>query len=385
MHAQPIARVSGHVFRVPRKRGPQWYVKYRGVDGRQVQRRLGPEWTGKGRPPAGFFTRRTARDALQAILTDARRGTLEHAVTGATFADASADWLRHAEHERGVKASTLYDYSASVRNHLDPAFGSLPLERITTPLIERWQAGLLARSDLSRRTVNKLMTQLHGIFERARKVYGLPANPVGDAERHRDSYSGEYDFYSPEEVMALVRSASSDQDAAIFIAAAFTGLRRGELLALRWRDIDFENESIRVPRNYTYGSVGTPKSGKVRSVPMVPPVAQALASLGQRTHFTGEDDLVFGSETGTHLDGSALRRRFLAARNQAELRPLRFHDLRHTFGSLAINKASIVQVQHWMGHSRTSTTERYLHYKSRADEARVLAEAFRVKEAVNQS
>lgn len=56
-------------------------------------------------------------------------------------------------------------------------------------------------------------------------------------------------------------------------------------------------------------------------------------------------------------------------RDAANLRPLRFHDLRHTFGSLAINKASIVQVQHWMGHSRSSTTERYLHYKSRADEA----------------
>lgn len=337
-----------------------------------------PRLDREGTATAGYFTRRTAKDALHAILTDARRGSLDHFTTGATFADASAEWLRHAEHDRGVKPSTLYDYKASVRKHLDPAFSELPLEKITTPTVERWQTELLARGDMSRRTVNKVMTQLHGVLERARKVYGLRVNPVTDAERHPEGYSGEYDFYSPEEVMALVRAAASEQDAAVFLAAAFTGLRRGELLALRWRDVDFENETIRVPRNFTYGSVGTPKSGKVRSVPMVPHVAKALASLSQREHFNGNNDLVFTSDTGTHLDGSALRRRFLSAREAAELRPLRFHDLRHTFGSLAINKASIVQVQHWMGHSRSSTTERYLHYKSRADEARLLAEAFRV-------
>src|SRR5215213_2425089 len=100
MRSHTNGRVSGHVFRVARKRGPQWYVKYRLSDGRQVQRRLGPDWTEKGRPPGGYFTRRTAREALQAILTDARRGSVDRITTGATFADASAEWLRHAEHER---------------------------------------------------------------------------------------------------------------------------------------------------------------------------------------------------------------------------------------------------------------------------------------------
>jgi integrase len=86
---------------------------------------------------------------------------------------------------------------------------------------------------------------------------------------------------------------------------------------------------------------------------------------------------VFPGELAGHLDASALRRRFVAARGAAGLRPLRFHDLRHTFGSLAINRASIVQVQAWMGHADAQTTMRYLHHKSQEDEAELLADAFR--------
>jgi integrase len=90
-----------------------------------------------------------------------------------------------------------------------------------------------------------------------------------------------------------------------------------------------------------------------------------------------EIDVAPPSETGGISDPSALRRRYALAVKRAGLPPLRFHDLRHTFGSLAINFASIVQVQAWMGHADIKTTMRYLHHKSRADEARVLSAAFR--------
>jgi integrase len=102
----------------------------------------------------------------------------------------------------------------------------------------------------------------------------------------------------------------------------------------------------------------------------------ALTDLKGRGHHTARRDHVFVSRVGTELDGSALRRRYLAARDAAGLRPLRFHDLRHTFASVAINVASITQVQAWMGHADVKTTMRYLHHKSRAEDARLLSAAF---------
>ncbi len=364
---------SGHVFRVERARGPVWYAKYRLPDGRQVQKKLGPAWAERGRPPAGYLTRRTAEDWLRRVLDEARRGTLPGMVrTRATFADAAAEWLRYIEQDRMRKASTVSTYRSLLRSQILPTFGDLPIESITPAMVERW----IGTMDRTAATRTKALAMVHGIFQRARKVWGLPTNPVRDVEKPPLGRSGDIEVFSPEEVWALVRAAASEQDAALFLTAAFTGLRRGELLALRWRDVDFAGSVIRVRASYHEGVLSTRKSGKVRSVPMAPDVASVLAKLGQRERFTSDDDLVFVGELGNYLDGSALRRRYDAAVARAELRRLRFHDLRHTFGTRMIGKTDIRRVQEWMGHADIQTTMKYLHYAPRAEDARLVAEAF---------
>jgi len=317
---------SGHVFRVDRARGPVWYAKYRLPDGRQVQKKIGPAWSGRGRPPAGFFT----------------------------------------------------SYKVIVRSQLMPAFGEMPLEAITTPVIERWLSSLAGAAS-SRR---KALVLLHGILRRAKKVWGLTANAAAEVEKPPVGRSGEIQVFSPEEVWALVRAAASETDAALFLTAAFTGLRLGELLALCWRDVDFAGSVIRVRASYAAGALTTPKSGKVRAVPMAPDVASSVAQLGQRRDWTGDDDLVFPGATGTYLDGSALRQRYKAALRRAGLRSLRFRDLRHTFGTRMIAKADIRRVQEWMGHADIQTTMRYLHYTPRPEDAALVAEAFELTSAV---
>ncbi len=369
--------VSGHAFLVQRARGPQWYVKFRLPDGRQVQRRLGPAWTGRGRPAAGYLTRRSAQAVLDELLAQARAGTLPGMVrTGATFAQASREWLRWQEFDRQRKRSTLDDYRSAVRVHLDPAFEHLQLEEITPRLIDQWRRSLIDDRGLSNRSVNKLLVLLHGVCERSRKVWGLRENPVRDVERQPLTRRAHIDVYSTREVRALMRAAASQQDRAIFQTAAFTGLRMGELLALRWRDVDLELRAIRVSASYSHRQLTTPKSGKGRAMPIVEQLAGTLARLRRRDEMTGPDDLVFPGPLGGYLDDSALRRRYKTARDSARLRPLRFHDLRHTFGTHAIRTADPRELQEWMGHADFSTTEIYLSYRPRADAARRLAEAF---------
>ncbi len=115
---------------------------------------------------------------------------------------------------------------------------------------------------LSNRSKNKLLIQLHGIFRRAQRMYGLDANPLARVEKHPQHSSGDIEVFSPEEVWALVRAASSELDAAMFLTAAFTGLRMGELLALRWRDVDFTGSVIRVRSSWSGGAVDHTEVGQ---------------------------------------------------------------------------------------------------------------------------
>jgi integrase len=365
---------SGHAYVREGTRGKVWYAKYRLPDGRQVKKRIGPAWCGRGPPPAGSFDKRTAERWLQDVLDQARAGVLPGMVrTGVTFAQACEEYLHWLEHDRQRKPTTLRDYRSTIRTHLLPSFADRPVEDITEADAAIWHRQL---GDMANTTKIKVMTIFFGVMERARKAYKLPLNPVKDLEKPIQRRLTDIEVFSPEEVMALVRAAESEQDAAIFLTAAFTGLRRGELVALRWRDVDFTRSHIRVRASYSEGFLTGPKSGKIRSVPMAPDVAAVLARLGQRGHRTSDDDLVFPGQTGSYLDGSALYRRYKLALRRAGLRNLRFHDLRHTFGTVVIGTASILQVKAWMGHADVDTTMRYLHFAPSEADAELVARAF---------
>ena len=158
---------------------------------------------------------------------------------------AAAEGLRYCEHERACKPTTLRDYRHSLSVHLLPAFGDLALEDVSVEMVERWRRGL----QRSPRTKNKLLTVLNGVFRRAKRVYGCQHNPVTDIDRLRERARTDLDVFSPEEVS---RSA-------IFPTAAFTGLARHRLRPLA---------HPRVRSSYAGGMLTTPKSGRVRSVPL---------------------------------------------------------------------------------------------------------------------
>ena len=144
-----------------------------------------------------------------------------------------------------------------------------------------------------------------------------------------------------------------------------TGLRRGELLALRWQDIDWSAGVVRVRRNYTRGQFGTPKSRRSsRAVPLAQRVQAELQQHCERSRFQSPGDLVFcHPQLGVVLDPAKLRKRFQDTARRAGLRPVRLHDLRHTFGTrMAAAGAPLRWIQEWLGHSDYRTTTLYADY-----------------------
>jgi integrase len=347
LSTSPIASrsVSGSLRLRRGKLRSTWYAAWRDAANHQHQDKLGLLWEDKGEPPAGYLRRKDAEAALQALLTDARRGASEQRQLGVTFDVVADDWLAWGIRDRDWKPSTASDNCSVVNAHLLPAFRGKRVEKITSDDIEQWRDELVDDRGASRRTANKCVIVLGAILERAVKSHGLLRNPAREVAKLRVRYDpNQYDFYSPEEIEQLAKGAASDQDRAIFLTAAFTGLRMGELIALRWGDVDFDTEALHVYGSYSLGTLTAPKSGLTRTVPTADQVRDLLKEHQARVPHA-RTDLVFGGERGEYLDGSALRRRYKKALEKAELRPLRFHDLRHTFGSIAINQATIVQVQ----------------------------------------
>jgi len=254
--------------------------------------------------------------------------------------------------------------------YLLPAFGEdTTIEDITTADVDAYRSGLVAGGRLSDRTINKTLVLLHGIFKRAEREHGLAGNPVAGAERQPYRRSGDFQVLDAAEVAQLASAAESAQDAALFTVAAFTGLRLGELLALRWTDVDFADRLVHVRRSYVLKREDTPKSGRVRSVPLIDQAGRALDGLSRREHFTGDDDRVFVDEAGDVLSQDRLRPRYRAALERAGLKPLRFHDLRHTFGTLAVQAFPLSDVKAYMGHADISTTMLYVHHVPQHDAA----------------
>ncbi len=270
-----------------------------------------------------------------------------------------------------------------MRAYLLLGFGEeTPLGRIDTRRVDAFRERMLSEGRLSRRSIQRILVLLHGILKRAKRRGWISSNPSEDVERVTFRRSGEFNVLTPTQVAALARAAVSEQDAALFTVAAYTGLRLGELRALRWGDVDFAKRLVHLRRSYTHGEAGPPKSGRVRSVPLIDQAAVPLDALSRRERYTGDEDLVFASAIGKPSGDTALRGRFYAALEAAGLGALRrkpdpfvFHDLRHTFGMLAVQAFPLSDVKAYMGHADIQTTMIYVHHVPRHDAAARLSAA----------
>ncbi len=366
-----------------------WYGKWR-RNGRQIKRKIGPvrkPGTRTGLTRAQAETK--LRKMIEAALPDPVRPDV-------TVAEACQRLLA-ARRRKGRRETTLASYKSAMDTHILPRIGNQPLAQITTNdidnLIEEMQ-------DLGKKpkTIINTTTLLFQVFDLGRRKKWCHENPCEDIERPEIEERSEIRFLTPDQLDRLYNAVDTTKepfgrtDRVLFMTAGMTGLRQGELLALRWRDIDFASGRIRVRRNYVRGHWGAPKSKRgVRSVPMVSRLQAELRRHHKISPYQGPDDLVLAhSETGEVLDHSMLVKRFKETVKKAgvgqfeQVRGIngnetvrvltRFHDLRHSFGTrMATGAVPMRTLQHWMGHRSISTTEIYADYAP-SDHERDMAE-----------
>ncbi len=347
-----------------------WYGKWR-VGDRQVKRKLG---TIRTPGSSDGITRKQAEAILRRKIGEVKILAPEERVT---FQDAAERYVHHVEHVLKRKASTVQDYQIMVHRHLAPHFRASAIDRITADDVAAYIAAK-SRAGLAVKTITNHLNFAHGVFQFAVKRGWASANPVAMADRPRvEQTDPDIHFLTGEELEALLRAARREDtlgptDHVLYMTAAMTGLRQGELVALRWRDVDWTAGVVRVRRNYSRGQWGTPKSRRSsRAVPMADRVAAELERHFQRSAYRADDHLVFcHPHTGNPYDASNLRDRFYEAMAAAGMGErcgrkggITFHSLRHTFGTrMAAVGVPMRTLQEWMGHRDFTTTLIYADF-----------------------
>lgn len=347
MGANKRTRSSGSVRKLP--------------SGRWQARVYSPD---NDRTSLGVFDTKAAADrSLRAALTDQARGDWVDPRNGRiTLMSYSTTWL---ENRPGLRPRTRELYDGQLRNHLVPTLGNVELAKITPVLVRTWHAKL-SKSKMSPTTVAKCYRLLRTILGTAVEDELIPKNPcvIKGAGVER---SAERPVATIAEVDRLIELADP-RTKTLVLLATYTALRFGELAALTRRNVDLEKATVTVVASASdlkdgTRIIGEPKSWAGRRTVSIPEVV--LGPL--REHLDaysepGADGLVFVGPKGGPLRRANFSSVWRELAGQADLKGLRFHDLRHTGNTLAaMTGASTKELMTRMGHSSTRAALGYQH------------------------
>jgi integrase len=352
-----------------------WYTA-----GRRVKRHLGPK---RGRGERTGLTEAQAEVELRRLIFETE-DDLPVMGEPLTITELGARYIKNSE-RRGRKRASRENIDCNLRNHIVPFFGDRPVHQYRPEDILDLMSVLEAK-DLAPRTIRGVISTISALFNFAMTPQRrwVRSNPCHGIELPAIPEPAEIRYLTLPEVDRLLAHTQpgdcQELDHALYMTAVMTGLRQGELIALRWRDVDWNANRIRVRRNYSRGEFGTPKSRRSsRSVPMIGSLADELRTVYGRTHRRDPDDLVFAHPaTGGVLAKCSIYRRMQQSLKAAGLDTRhRFHDLRHTFGThMAATGVPMRTLQEWMGHRDIATTQRYADYAPSPHEEEMVAAAF---------
>lgn len=269
-------------------------------------------------------------------------------------------WIKSKS--KTVEAGTLTDYELAFRLHILPVLGEEKLSDITPENLQDW-VDSLSNTKLSPSSINKAYRYLRNCLNNAVAKEKLVRSPCRGVIVPQPSKQIEFDILSVKEVKQLLDIADEPERTLVAVLA-YSGLRLGEGLGLKWKDIDFDKRCIRVERSYgTRGWGPTKTSASRRAVPLSQTLAAILSVYCDGRTMTEPDNVVFSHDGTTPLDQSNMRRDFNKALKKAGIRHVSLHSLRHFYSSNMIaSGCSIKFLQNSLGHrSATMTLNTYAH------------------------
>lgn len=305
------------------------------------------------------FAWQTVRTKTQAMAAlEQWRAEVEKEASAVRLVDYARDYIAMLETTRTIEPSTAKGYRRILKEIA--ALGNIPLDSLTPAMARRWETALLARG-LHPTSVGAAHRLLKQVCKHAVEDEVIPSNPLDSVKppKRRQSSPNALDSEGRAQLMAMLSEMGSVPIAVAATIALCTGMRRGEVCALMWRDIDLERAEIRVCRSVGVGEGGeyvkepkTPSSR--RTIPIPPLLVDMLARLDRRGEYVLGGDSPYNASVLTREWGAISKAFHLVG---TEGRPCTFHDLRHTYATMAIAEgADVKSVSSIMGHANAAMT-----------------------------
>lgn len=323
----------------------------------------------KQKTKGGFRRKKDAEAALRKILSEIDENKYIEP-SNEIFSSFIEHWFT-TYYQKRIKPTTIAARRSLLEVHLikENPFSHKPLSKITTEDLDAFYS-LKIDGEYSTSTIRKMHQLLNQAFQQAVKWKKISANPVAESTPPSVK-SEEMKIWSLDEINSFLKHCKNEKHYITFLLAIYTGMRRGEVLGLKWSDIDFDKKIINVQRSlgyipkkeYILTSVKTKTSRRQIPIPEKIVKELLLQKEGQNDLQLrlGEAyqnlDLVICTETGTPQDPRNLIRVFKRLCKSAKVTPIRFHDIRHTHASILISEGvDIVRVAKRLGHANPKIT-----------------------------
>jgi integrase len=319
-------------------------------------------------------TLKQAKDQLREIDEKIDRGTYIPEKKVPKFSEVAKQWLEHKK--LNLRESTWSVYKGHTKHHFKE-FDGLKVSRITTAKVEKFITDR-QRQGMNISTIRKVLVSLNQIMAYAVRHRYIDHNPIRDAERPRGQGGvggSKKSFLSHEEIRQFLKAEKSHKYKTLFMLAIMSGARQGELLGLKWSDVDWKYNQIHIQRTFNNQAWYDTKTAAGNRKIDLGPSMMADLKLWRIACPPNELNLIFPNNAGGPINhNNMVSRHFNPALKKANISHVRFHDLRHTYASLLLEQGeNIKYIQSQLGHSRPNfTLNVYTHLMKRVNQEAAL-------------